>query len=65
MKAAVSQEDEGVSVNMSATSGYFYQYWPGGGRIAVDPGDFGGVLVTIKARLIVDDPEKPDDRNRV
>ncbi len=34
--------------------------WPD--MIAIDPDDIGAVVVTFEARLVVDDPNKPDDR---
>ena len=30
----------------------------------VDPADVGGIFTRVDARLVVDDPSKPDDRDR-
>jgi hypothetical protein len=56
------EADGGLSVKLE--SGYNYHFWGSGGRTTIDPDDIGGVLSTVEARLVVDDPSKPDDRNK-
>jgi len=50
------------SVSVKAGGGYNYHFWPDSGRAAIDPQDIGGVFTTVQARLVVDDPDQPDDR---
>jgi hypothetical protein len=52
------------SVSVTAGGGYNFHFWPTDGRVNIDPSDVGGVFITVEARLIVDDPAKPDDRAR-
>lgn len=56
------EPDETVSV--TAGGGYNFHFWPSGGRASIDPSNIGGVFTTVEARLIVGDPNKPDDRSR-
>jgi hypothetical protein len=56
------EPDGGVSV--TAGGGYNFHFWPPDGRAKIDPADIGGVFVTVEARLVVDNPSKPDDRSR-
>lgn len=51
-----------VTVGVKGFSGYNYHFWPQGGRAGVDHNVIHGVFTTAEARLIVDDPNKPDDR---
>jgi hypothetical protein len=57
-----SEPAGGISVKL--TSGYNYHFWPASGRVSIDPEDIGGVFTTVQARLVVDDPEKPDDTDQ-
>lgn len=61
--ANVREEQEGVSINMSDTVNYVYHYWPGNGRISVKPENVEGVVVTVEARLMIDNESLNDDRN--
>jgi hypothetical protein len=54
------EKDGGLSVRLE--EGYNYHFWPAGGRAVIDPLDIAGVFTTVQARLLVDDPDKPDDR---
>lgn len=60
-EADIRSEAEGISVKLE--SNYNFHYWPSTGRAEVDPNDIAGVFTTMQARLIVDDPDKPDDRS--
>ena len=66
-------ENKGANVRVEADGsgsvliedGYTYHFWPEGDRAllpAVE--DIAGVLSTVQARLIVDDPARPDDRTK-
>lgn len=57
-----TEADGGISVKAGA--GRNFHFWPASGRAAIDRRDVAGVFVTIQARLILDDPAQPDDRNR-
>jgi hypothetical protein len=57
--AAVRNESEGVSV--TAGNGFNFHFWPPN-RVTIDPTDIAGVFTTVQARLILNDPNKPDDR---
>lgn len=52
------------SVSVTAGGGYNFHFWPTDGRASIDPRDIAGVFVTVEARLIVGNPNKPDDRSR-
>ena len=54
--------DGGVAVRLA--EGYNYYFWPSSGRAALDPAEIGGIFTTVQARLVVDDPSKPDDRDQ-
>lgn len=56
-------ERSGV-VSVTAGEGHNYHFWPSSGRVTIDPEDIAGVLVTAQARLILDDPDGPDDRDQ-
>ena len=59
--ADIRTEDEGVSV-APAGAGYNFHFWTPY-RTPIDPDDIAGVFTTVQARLIVDDPNEPDDRS--
>jgi hypothetical protein len=54
-----TEPDGGVSVKM--VPGYTFQFFPQGSRPTIDPGDIGGVITTVQARLVVDNPALPND----
>ncbi len=60
-KADVRQEADG-GVSVTAGGGYNFHFWPPGARAMINPLDIGGVFVTVEARLIVGNKDKPDDR---
>jgi hypothetical protein len=54
------EDDGGLSVKL--LDGYNYHFWPSNGRATIDPGDINGMIGIFEARLVVDDPAEPDDR---
>jgi hypothetical protein len=60
--ADIRKESTGISV--TAGDGHNFHFWPKGGRAAIDPNDIKGVYITVKARLILNDPNGPDDRSQ-
>lgn len=50
--------------SVTAGGGYNFHFWPVKGRSSIDPGDIKGVFTTVRAKLIRDDPDAPDDRYR-
>lgn len=54
--------DDGVSVLLSPQRNY--HFWPYSSRVPIGPAGIGGIVVTVQARLIVDDPALPDDREQ-
>lgn len=54
-----NEADGGISV--VAGNGYNFHFWPKE-RVLIDPPGIGGVFVTVEARLVVDEADKPDDR---
>jgi hypothetical protein len=58
-----AESDGGTSTGM--TSGYNFHFWPVAARAALaNPSDIGGVYTTVQARLILDNPNGPDNRNQ-
>ena len=55
------EPDGGVSV--TAGGGYNFHFWSPEGRADIDPANIAGVVSRFKARLILADPNKPDDRS--
>jgi len=62
-RADVRKEPDG-SVSVRLLPGYNYHFWPKAARVAVDPADVAGQVSLFFARLVLDDPAKPDDRDR-
>jgi len=59
--ADIRSEPDG-RISVKAGDGYNFHFWPKNGRVSIDPQDIQGLLTTVKARLVVDDPLEPDDR---
>lgn len=55
-----TEPDGSVSV-VPAGAGYNFHFW-NPGRTPIDSNDIVGVFTTVQARLVVDDPDQPDDR---
>lgn len=51
-------------ISVTAGGGYNFHFWPQVGRAAIDPNDIKGVYTTLRARLILNNPNGPDDRAR-
>lgn len=49
------------SVSIKTGGGYNFHFWPPG-RASIEPNDVDGIFTTVLARLIVDNPQQPDDR---
>jgi hypothetical protein len=58
----VRKESSGTISIRAGKDGYHFEFWAQGGRVTIDPSDVAGVFSTFQARLILDDPSKPDDR---
>lgn len=56
-----SEPSGGISV--TAGDGHNFHFWPKGGRAVIDPNDIKGVFTTVRARLVLNNPNGPDDRN--
>ncbi len=57
----VRQEPDGT-ISVTAGGGWCFHFYPSA-RGSINPNDIGGILVLLQARLIVGDPNLPDDRN--
>jgi len=60
----ITTKDEsanGGGLSVTAGDGFNYHFWSGR-RATIDPTDIKGVYSVFQARLILDDPSKPDDR---
>ncbi len=51
------------TISVIAGDGYNFHFWTPY-RTEIDPDDIKGVFTTVQARLIVDDPKQPDDRDQ-
>jgi hypothetical protein len=60
--AAGIRREPGGGVSVHAGGGFNFHFWPSTGRAEMEAADIAGVFTTVEARLIVDDPAKPDDR---
>lgn len=56
-------EPDGV-ISVRADKDYNFHFWPAKGRASVDPTNVKGICSSFKARLVVDDRAKPDDRDQ-
>ena len=52
------------SISITAGDGYNFHFWPSSGRVSIAPQDIDGVLVTVQARLILENPALADDREQ-
>jgi hypothetical protein len=59
----IRYEQDG-SISVKAGEGYNFHFWDTDGRVEIAPDDIGGVFTTVQARLITDNLQKPDDRDR-
>jgi hypothetical protein len=63
-KPANTRVEKDGSISVTCGGGYNYHFWPNTGRVTIPANDVAGCFVTVKARLIVDDATKPDDREK-
>jgi hypothetical protein len=61
-KPADKRIEKDGSVSVKAGGGYNFHFWSKLGRVKYPANDVSGVYVTVKARLVVDKAELPDDR---
>ncbi|MEM1096712.1 MAG: hypothetical protein AAGJ10_19100 [Bacteroidota bacterium] len=55
-------EPDGGGLSVTAGDGFNYHFWSRVGRVSIDPDDIAGVFITAQARLVLTDPDGPDDR---
>lgn len=58
--ADIRYEQDG-SISVKAGEGYNFHFWPPD-RASINPNDIAGIVTSVQARLIIDDPQQPDDR---
>lgn len=63
-KPASTRVENDGSVSVTCGGGFNYHFWPNSGRITIPVNDVAGCFVTVKARLVVDDASKTDDREK-
>lgn len=59
--ANVRREQDG-SISVKVDKGYNYHFWCACSKATIDRDNIKGVFTTVQARLVVDNPQKPDDR---
>jgi hypothetical protein len=59
--ADIRTEPDGT-VSAKPGNGYVFHFYPSD-RASINPNDIGGIVVTIQARLIMDNPAEADDRS--
>ena len=60
--ADIRREADG-SISVTAGNGYNFHFWTPE-RTLIDRDDIAGIFTTVEARLVVDNPALPDDRDR-
>ena len=63
-KSADIRHEHDDSVSVKVGQGYNYHFWSISGRVSIDPNDVAGIFTTVQARLILDRPQKTDDRSK-
>ena len=61
---AATRPEPGGGLSVQAGHGRNFHFWPSSGRVGIAREDIAGVFVTVQARLVLDDPAKPDDRDQ-
>ncbi len=61
---AVFRTEPDGSISVRLEPGYNYHFWPNTGRAALEAEDIAGMASVFFARLVVDDPALPDDRDK-
>ncbi|MCB9014107.1 MAG: T9SS type A sorting domain-containing protein [Bacteroidales bacterium] len=62
-KPADKRLESDGSISVTCGDGYNFHFWPYSGRVTYPANDVAGSFVTVKARLIMDDPLGTDDRD--
>ncbi|MGV2826617.1 hypothetical protein [Myxosarcina sp. GI1(2024)] len=60
--ADIRYEKDG-SISVKAGQGYNFHFWTPR-RSNIDPTDIAGIVTSVRARLIVNNPQQPDDRSK-
>ena len=60
--ADIRSEKDG-SISVTAGGGYNFHFWPSSGRVEIPKDDVKACFITVQCRLILDDPNGPDDRD--
>jgi hypothetical protein len=55
-----TEPDGGISV--TAGGGYNFHFWTKTGRATINPSDIKGMFTTLQGRLVINNPDLPDDR---
>lgn len=55
--------DKSIEIKPPADRNYAWHGWWDNGRVPINPYDIAAVFVTLQARLVVDQPNRPDDRS--
>jgi hypothetical protein len=63
-KPADKRNESDGSISVTCGGGFNFHFWPSPGRVQFPANEVAGCFVTVKARLIVDDALKPDDRDQ-
>ena len=58
-----NESANGGGISVTAGDGYNFHFWPGD-RASIDPTDIAGVYTKFEARLVLDNPNKTDDRSK-
>lgn len=60
INADTRKENDG-SISVKAGDGYNFHFWAPN-RVLINPDDIAGIFITVQAKLVVDNPDQPDDR---
>jgi hypothetical protein len=63
-KPADARIEPDGAISVRADENFNYHFWPASGRAVVEPSNVKGICSSFKARLVIDDHSKPDDRAR-
>lgn len=62
-KPADKRTESDGSISVTCGDGYNFHFWPSSGRVSYPANEVAGCFVTVKARLILHDPDGIDDRD--
>lgn len=63
-KPADIRHEKDRSVSVKTGQGYNFHFWPINHRVPINREDIAAIFTTVQARLIIDNPQKPDDRSK-